>query len=787
MRWGSYLLLFVIAPSSAVTVKTRPCTGGTEAARIRMEVRRPDGGDLRSLARIKRIEKGSRILYKGIDMPQDLKNNARVTLAVSPAEEGANASLTLLEFKPAAIATEWVIPFRTSMVVFVMGPQGLDEKRVTTMVTRDQDLLAALADYADQTEEIEATVALLSEMDEDEEQDGDAVLRLNRADPGDRAAFAVLRAMNTSMMAANPMGAGKRQGPVTMMNKATVGFFENAGALFPGGGALNEIKPFFFPDTDFRAAFVQPSGESLSLCVPRTMARTRNRQVYLWARRILDVPAPTVLLASKLRAAIGTKAPVGLRIEKPSQWAHVEQVDRWTLTPVSGGEALAVRATVYPADRALDLDLRGFPGKPGRYLLRGDWDWQQVNVRGELELAALGDLRQARVAGPPQGLIEGRGPALLPLEGTDFEFVERVTLRPEGADAEFGRSLPFLLRQGRRGGLQDRMDVEVDTRLLRAGGYLLALAQADGRARELPVRVQPDDVRIDNLPLRVASGAGTHRLLLRGAGLERLTGATVEGGTVTLEPVLRPGERWMSVEMKSAAQGGKLELAFAVNGSDDRRRFPEAIAVLGPRPKLQGVRTSVPEDLGVTLRQGEIPAGAFSSFALQMDAGVSAAALVITCGDRTLRLGLGERSAQGSLTQPGDGTLFLSLDPASLLRPQCSLTAALETSEGLLSEPAALGRPVRVPRVDSIEVTGEKLTDGNYAATLTGQGLELIEQTGWSTGNGAKVTALPSPVAGPPMRQTLRIGMPWPSPAPRSPVVIWLRGESEGRTTTARY
>ena len=67
------LALLLGSNAEAVTVKSRPCAGGVEAAKIRVEVIRPQGGDPRSLQHIKRIEKGSRIVYKPVDLPQDVK------------------------------------------------------------------------------------------------------------------------------------------------------------------------------------------------------------------------------------------------------------------------------------------------------------------------------------------------------------------------------------------------------------------------------------------------------------------------------------------------------------------------------------------------------------------------------------------------------------------------------------------------------------------------------------------------------------------------------------------
>jgi len=42
-------------------------------------------------------------------------------------------------------------------------------------------------------------------------------------------------------------------------------------------------------------------------------------------------------------------------------------------------------------------------------------------------------------------------------------------------------------------------------------------------------------------------------------------------------------------------------------------------------------------------------------------------------------------------------------------------------------------------------------------------------------------TELPRPVAGEGSKQTLRIAMPWPSPTPKAPLFVWLRGETDGR------
>jgi len=66
---------------------------------------------------------------------------------------------------------------------------------------------------------------------------------------------------------------------------------------------------------------------------------------------------------------------------------------------------------------------------------------------------------------------------------------------------------------------------------------------------------------------------------------------------------------------------------------------------------------------------------------------------------------------------------------------------------------------------------------------VKGFDLDTIDKTGWDGQTGVSVTETPRPVAGEGARQTLRISMPWPSPTPKAPLFIFLRGESEGRPT----
>ncbi|MBV6431165.1 MAG: hypothetical protein IANPNBLG_01294 [Bryobacteraceae bacterium] len=769
------LALFSLFPalSPGVTVKTRACTGGVEAAKIRVDVRRPQGGDTRSLSRIKRIEKGSVILYKPVDLPADLKKDAKVALVLSSAES-ASSGLTIFEFQPAASPAEWKIPFRVDLAVFVLGPQGLDEKRVNTLVTKNDELISALADYADQTTEIEDTVDTLTSISEEDELDiEDAAARLDRGNPTSQALYTLLRALNNTVLANNPMGGGKSVGPVTLMNKASAGFFENAGGLFPGGGALSEIKPWLFPDTDFRAAFVQQSGESLSLCVPRVLNRSRNRQVYVWARRLLDAAPPSLALASSLRVPIGARSTVAIKAT-PASWQNAERMDRWSLTP-AGGSAIPVRLRTVPGHN-LEIDLRGFPGKPGSYRLDGEWDWDTVPVKGSLELAPLADLSQAALSPDSRSrLVENSGLAGVTLEGPDFEFVRRVSIRRVGATSEFARPVPFIIPQGPRSGPRNTMDLEIDTREVRQGAYLLAMQQPDTRSQEIPVQVLPNNVHIDNLPLRLPGGTAPLAITLRGRGLDKITRVEAERASIKLDPPgPDPATRTATISLDGAKKGDRIDLFFLQEGATEKRRLTAAIEVLGPAPVIKSVRTSVPKDLGVALNQGELPAGESTGFSVEIDSSAAVTGIPLSCGGVTTTT---------EFSVIGPGSLFFTVPGFG--PPNCTLTAAIRNADGLTSEAVTLGRVIRLPRIESLTFTGEKNPDGTYPAILTGQDLEVIGKTSWDAGSGQQVSELPAPLAG--RKQSLRVNMPWPSPSPKAPLYIWLRGESNARLTTTRY
>jgi hypothetical protein len=192
----------------------------------------------------------------------------------------------------------------------------------------------------------------------------------------------------------------------------------------------------------------------------------------------------------------------------------------------------------------------------------------------------------------------------------------------------------------------------------------------------------------------------------------------------------------------------------------------------------------------VTLRPDEVIAGAAVSFSISTKHVVQAPSVDLFCreGEERARVVLrpGDRSAAARLDLAGDGLLFLSLDPGTVGHPGCELVAVLETSEGR-SDPLALGRVTRVPAISSFALTDQQLAESVFAGVITGTGLETIEKTGWNSEHGLPVTGIPTPATDDPLRQTLRVALPWPSPTPHAPLFVWLRGETAGRATGVKY
>src|SRR5262249_23603892 len=148
-----------------------------------------------------------------------------------------------------------------------------------------------------------------------------------------------------------------------------------------------------------------------------------------------------------------------------------------------------------------------------------------------------------------------------------------------------------------------------------------------------------------------------------------------------------PGE-WSGVFcIKSGLHAGaRFPMTIRVAGLSAPLTIEDAVEVVGPRPRILSVRSSLPENLGIEIHDGELPAGAVVGLALRVDHLYGAAGrplVAISCAGGDLRSALkllpNEQSGGASLTQAGPGSLYLSLDPGKIGFPGCALIATITT------------------------------------------------------------------------------------------------------------
>jgi hypothetical protein len=765
----------------------RNCVESVPLATFVIKVSPGSGSPALPIRAVNTIDRGYKLTAMPVKVPTDIKKNARIALVVVPAGSASAEGVTVLEQHELDGTAEWTMPFTVGSALLVFGPQGLDEKRVTRLVSKDDDLVSELATYADQTENLEDTIDALANLEDTGDEEADTVP--SRLSPSDQVLFALTRALNPVMVAYNPLGVGKRAGSATRMGQATAAFFENAGGFVPGGGALPMVKTWLMPDTEFRTVYAEPAADNgLTLCAQRKTTGTRSRFVYLWAHREVNSGPPSVSLAQAAWLPVGTRSVVPVKVKSVEDWPLVDRIRDWTLTDGSSPFPVTVRSD---QRRLLEVDLRKSTVPPGTYRLQGKWDWGTAAVTGEFHLARLADPSLVKINDISRAaLVDGAGVVPLHLEGGDFQFVERVSIRKAGRLGSAPADLDYVLPVGLRAGPQQSMEVEVDTNHFRAGDYQLVLAQTGGSTQNVPVRVLPTAPKIENLPLRVNVGAKEVKLVLQGTNLDRLEGLSAEHATLRLgEPNGDEREVFVSLD-GSAKKGDRLALQLAVGGVPDASRVAGGITVLGARPLITSVKTSPPTELAGWLREGEVPAGSFIGMTIQVQNADAQPALRLDCAETTrtlqpVRIRTGERLPAAKLDYLGEGLVFASADPGMVGTPGCTLQAEIDSESAGASEPFVVGRVTRLPRIDSITLTNETADQG-YVAVVRGRDLESIQKTGWTATNGLAVPGPPLNVAGEGDRQTLRVVVPWPSPTPMAPLFVWLRGDQEGRGVPRR-
>ena len=747
------------------------------------------------------IPAGSRLIWNPVHLTPQASGSAEVAVVLVPASGG---DLIILDPRKAGARTEWQLLERPQVIALIFGPQGLSEGKIRSLVARNRDLVKQLADYAEQSSQVESLVQELA----DAELSGggaDAVLKgfssqygaspqkLNSKSSSDQQAVLLLKTLLPASNAYDPLANRSAQVQQSGGLAASVAgmFFGNPVGLAAGGAALfQNLKTALFPNTEFRSAFAQGADKDrMALCTKNQASKSKTRAAYLWAYRVPELKKPVVSLIGTPHLPLGSKSTLALKVDEGSTIKELERARDWRLTPASGGHSVPVEVRSTPAG-ALEIDLSKVNAPAGDYQLAATWDWDPLAVTGTLHLHPYGDF--THVILPPaerDKLVEGNGSLAVELSGTDFEFLEKVSLESSARDAK-AVEVGFTLPLGKRAGPQNSVTVNFDT--AKRGSYRLLLAQSDGVSHPVTVTVLPPNPKISNLPIRLNMGETRQVICLQGSGMERIESASSDAGEITGAP---DSHGWSGeIGLKTGqTTGSSFSLRLKVKGLSSPVTVLDAFKIVGPRPRILSLQKSLAGALGIEIGADELPAGTATGLVLTVNSSHDTIRprLELGCDAGELRqkltLAPGEPSGGASLTLAGPGILYLSVDPGAVGYAGCRLAASVILDPEGRSDPFLLGRVIRVPRLDKFTLTPEKVGESNYVGILEGRDLDVIEKAGWDAEHGVRVESIPTPVPGDPSRQTVSIVLPWPAPGPHALLYVWLRGEARGRRTVVAY
>jgi hypothetical protein len=793
-------LLFVLLLVAGAAAAVPPgCTGSTSLGVFDLSVRPFSKGEPLPLKSVAEIRGGSRLIWNPVHLTPPGSSGAEVAAVLVPS---ADADLITLEPRKASTPTEWQLPERPQVIALLFGPEGLSEGKIKSLVTHNRELLRELADYAEQSSEVESLVQQLADAQQSggsaaavlkgfSSQYGVDATKLDTKASSDQQAALLLKAVLPASNAYDPLAGRSSQVQQSGGLAASVAgmFFGNPIALAAGGAALfQNLKTALFPGTEFRSAFAQSAGAgSMALCTKTVAAKSKTRSAYLWAYRVPEIKKPVVSLTETPHLPAGSKSTIALNSSGAS-FQSLVFAREWRLLPVAGGNAIPVTVKAAAAN-ALELDLE--PNVPaGEYRLAATWNWEPLEVVGALDVRPYDSFAHvALAAGEQDRLLEGSGTVTVKLTGADYEFLEKAALQSPVADSN-PVELSFTLPVGKRRGPQNSVALRLGTS--KRGSYRLLLAQSDGVTHEVPIAILPPSPTITNLPIHINAGEMQEAIRLQGSGLERIEAISSDAGEITGTP---DAHGWSGeiVPRDGVAPGGRFAVSLKVQSVDTPVTVPDAIEMVGPRPRIRSAQKSLAGMLGTEIGSDELPAGTAVGLVLSVEQvhDGSRPKLELGCASgevrRTLTLSPGESSSGASLTFAGPGALYLSLDPGTVGYAGCRLAANLVLDPEGRSDPFVLGRIVRVPRLEKFTLTAEKVGDSGYAGILEGRDLDVIERAGWDAMQGIPVETIATPIPGDATRQSLRVVLPWPAPAPHAPLYIWLRGEASGRKTAVTY
>ena len=784
------------APESPQLVN---CPAGSPLGAVDLKVQAGDQSlPFRS---INRLSENDKVLYAPVLRGKEKRTGEIALVLVPEKREPGQEDIFVTEPKPANKPESWDVPQTISVAAIVYGPAGLNRKKVASFLSRDEVLVAQLADYADKTAQAEQLVATLSNSESSAASVNSALngfasqygfaVQVDRTAPPAAQAATVFGAMNPQLATYNPLASSTAQSLGQTASLATIAgtlFFGSPVGLAAGGMAmLLDLRSIAFPDTQFRASFAQPlvgKPSGVNLCGQQGPLPPHTRVAYIWATRVPNIPVPTVKIGAADFIPATQKTPLPVDVAEPS-WKYLDRSREWAL--VNKEKKFPIPVVKLGNQHALELDLTKANVPPGDYDLTGLWDWSPLRISGAVHVRPLSDFQTAHVDPASQDrLLTKSGKTPVTLAGSDFEFTEKVELKKLGDEFAVPEIVRFLLPKGLRAGPQGRMDVQIDTEKLDTGSYALLISQQDGKSHPVEFKVLANPPKIANLPILVNHGGGVQHFVLKGERLEQVKKLESPDAVLSLSPAgAGQVERSLTVELKSSPKpGATLPITEYVEDRSEPFQLPDALQVTGPVPVIASSKLSLPLQMAIAVRAEEFPAGYTLNAMLDVKNIERKSILRLGCADgmdTTDTLHIGRQTANWNLQQLSPDQLFLAFDTSGL-PAGCSLQAVIDNGRGGTSQPATLAHILRVPQVDSFTVADGQPENGTRQYQLTGQNLETIEKMGWDDNNGLDVSGLPTPLPGPGLKQSIQVNLPDP-PSPDTMIHVWLRGDAKGRST----
>src|SRR5580658_582909 len=254
---------------AAATSPPLLCPGGAALGRIELTATRAAGRGPRSIQTVNQILSGDTISYRPINIVSPERKKVRIALLLVPSD---GSKIVVFDPQPGDKPGSWKAPFRAQLASLVWGPQGLDKAKVSNLVTKNDELIGQLADYAAKTEETQALIQAITQ--EQTLATGEAVdsavagfagkypsTKLDRSQPTDVQLGVLIHGVNPSLSAYDPLASDPQQQAAQSagLAAAVAGLFfgNGVGLAATGGAVLVNLHSLLFPHTQFLSALAQ--------------------------------------------------------------------------------------------------------------------------------------------------------------------------------------------------------------------------------------------------------------------------------------------------------------------------------------------------------------------------------------------------------------------------------------------------------------------------------------------------------------------------------------------------